>query len=184
LLRGANHIFEEPEIRRLSPRLRQTGPSGEAGNDPIAVTESIGYDWLVRGGKRLRPFVTLASYDALKGGECSRLDPDRGLPKLPDAVCRAAMAIEAFHKASLVHDDIEDDDAYRYGRETLHRKHGTPTAINVGDYLIGLGGVKTGSSISRRWKRSRSTRSRPLPRSRPHSMREFAWPATPKHMPP
>jgi len=50
-----------------------------------------------------------------------------------------AMSIEAFHKASLVHDDIEDDDSYRYGQPTLHRQFGTPTAINIGDYLIGLG---------------------------------------------
>ena len=47
--------------------------------------------------------------------------------------------MEVFHKASLVHDDIEDDDSYRYGAETLHRQHGVGTAINVGDYLIGLG---------------------------------------------
>jgi geranylgeranyl pyrophosphate synthase len=58
---------------------------------------------------------------------------------LPDTVRRAALAIETFHKASLVHDDIEDDDTFRYGRETLHRQHGVATAINVGDYLIGLG---------------------------------------------
>ena len=58
---------------------------------------------------------------------------------VPDSVCRVAMSIEAFHKASLVHDDIEDDDLYRYGRETLHRTHGLGTAINVGDHLIGLG---------------------------------------------
>jgi geranylgeranyl pyrophosphate synthase len=49
------------------------------------------------------------------------------------------MSIEAFHKASLVHDDIEDEDAFRYGEETVHRRFGVPTAINVGDYLIGLG---------------------------------------------
>ncbi len=49
------------------------------------------------------------------------------------------MAIEAFHKASLVHDDIQDDDLFRYGRETLHRSHGMGPAINIGDYLIGLG---------------------------------------------
>ncbi len=52
---------------------------------------------------------------------------------------RTALAIETFHKASLVHDDIEDDDIYRYGTETLHRQYGIPTAINVGDYLSGLG---------------------------------------------
>ncbi|MCS7047069.1 MAG: polyprenyl synthetase family protein [Gemmataceae bacterium] len=39
----------------------------------------------------------------------------------------------------MVHDDIEDDDTFRYGRTTLHRQHGVGTAINVGDYLIGLG---------------------------------------------
>src|SRR5204862_8040346 len=59
--------------------------------------------------------------------------------QLPDAVRRTALAIEAFHKASLVHDDIEDDDTFRYGRTTLHRQYGVGTAINVGDYLLGLG---------------------------------------------
>jgi geranylgeranyl pyrophosphate synthase len=49
------------------------------------------------------------------------------------------MAMEAFHKASLTHDDIEDNDEYRYGHQTLHRRHGVSTAINVGDYLLGLG---------------------------------------------
>ncbi len=58
---------------------------------------------------------------------------------MPDSVQRTALAIEAFHKASLVHDDIEDDDAFRYGAPTLHRQYGIGTAINVGDYLIGLG---------------------------------------------
>src|SRR5207302_9644056 len=87
-------------------------------------------------GKRFRPMITLAAYDALKGGK-GTLSAE-GL-ELPDAVKRAAVAIEAFHKASLVHDDIEDDDTFRYGRATLHRQYGVGTAINVGDYLIGLG---------------------------------------------
>ena len=47
------------------------------------------------------------------------------------------MCIRDSHKASLVHDDIQDDDQYRYGRETLHRQHGAGHAINIGDYLIG-----------------------------------------------
>ena len=49
------------------------------------------------------------------------------------------MAIEAFHKASLVHDDIQDNDQFRYGRDTLHREYGVGQAINIGDHLIGLG---------------------------------------------
>ena len=44
-----------------------------------------------------------------------------------------------FHKASLVHDDIEDDDPHRYGEPTLHNQFGIPSAINIGDYLIGMG---------------------------------------------
>jgi geranylgeranyl pyrophosphate synthase len=38
-----------------------------------------------------------------------------------------------------VHDDIQDDDLFRYGRQTLHRSEGLGPAINIGDYLIGLG---------------------------------------------
>ena len=47
--------------------------------------------------------------------------------------------MEIFHKASLIHDDIEDDDELRYGQQTLHRRVGLGPAINAGDYLIGLG---------------------------------------------
>jgi geranylgeranyl pyrophosphate synthase len=39
----------------------------------------------------------------------------------------------------LIHDDIEDDDATRYGEKTLHEEHGVPVALNVGDFLIGEG---------------------------------------------
>jgi geranylgeranyl pyrophosphate synthase len=47
--------------------------------------------------------------------------------------------MEIFHKASLIHDDIEDGDLYRYGKPTLHHSHGVAPAINVGDYLLGYG---------------------------------------------
>jgi geranylgeranyl pyrophosphate synthase len=135
LMRAANAIFDEPELNRLAPRARHnqpaTGPS-----DPLVRHEAIAYDFLARGGKRSRPFITLAAYDALTGGAATLSDTGW---ELPDPVKRAALAIETFHKASLVHDDIEDDDAFRYGQETLHRVHGIGTAINIGDYLIGLG---------------------------------------------
>jgi geranylgeranyl pyrophosphate synthase len=92
-----------------------------------------------RGGKHSRPFITLAVYDALTEGKGTEHDGAAHVAGFSDSMLRAAMSIETFHKASLVHDDIEDDDAFRYGDETLHRKYGTPTAINIGDYLIGLG---------------------------------------------
>ena len=143
LLRAANQVCEEPELSRLAPRTRAAAVKGElrgltppARLDPLTVHETIAYDWMAQGGKRSRPFITLAAYDALKGAPGTR---SADALSLPDGVRRTALAIEAFHKASLVHDDIEDDDTFRYGRETLHRQYGVPTAINVGDYLLGLG---------------------------------------------
>jgi geranylgeranyl diphosphate synthase, type II len=132
LMRAANGLFESPELERLAPRSRAQGNTA----DPLAQHESIAYDFLAKGGKRSRPLITLATYDALTGGK-GTLSAD-GL-NLADPVQRTALAIESFHKASLVHDDIEDDDSFRYGAPTLHRQYGVGTAINVGDYLIGLG---------------------------------------------
>ena len=132
LMRAANGMFEEPELSRLVPRSRSSSTAA----DPLRKHEEIAYDFLSRGGKRSRPFITLAAYDALTGGKATIADDGW---ELNDSVKRAAMAIETFHKASLVHDDIEDDDSFRYGQETLHRVHGTGTAINIGDYLIGVG---------------------------------------------
>ena len=135
LMRAAHRICEEPELLQLAPpRFRQKAKANS--KDPLLVHENIAYDWLAQGGKRSRPFITLAAYDALTGGN-GMLGEE--YVNLSDSVKRIALAIETFHKASLVHDDIEDDDTFRYGRETLHRQFGVSTAINVGDYLIGLG---------------------------------------------
>ena len=144
LMRAANGMFEGDELQRLAPRVRseergvksEKNGSSPHSKDPLALHEAIAYDFVARGGKRSRPLITLATYDALTGGK-GTISED-GL-SLSDAVKRTALAIETFHKASLVHDDIEDDDAFRYGHQTLHRQYGIGTAINVGDYLIGLG---------------------------------------------
>jgi geranylgeranyl diphosphate synthase type II len=93
-------------------------------------TERIARDWLSRAGKRWRPFLTICAWRALTEA------PDAPVPA---GLRRAAIAVECFHKASLVHDDIEDADATRYGVDALHTEHGTPVALNVGDLLIGEG---------------------------------------------
>ena len=61
-----------------------------------------------------------------------------------------AIAVECFHKASLIHDDIEDGDDFRYGEKTLHAEHGIPVALNVGDLLLGEGYRLLASSDARR----------------------------------
>ena len=98
LMRAANGMFESPEIERLAPRARQVKGDAKA-SDPLAQHEAIAYDFLSKGGKRSRPLITLAAYDALTGG--SGTLSEAGL-NLSDSVKRAALAIEAFHKASLV----------------------------------------------------------------------------------
>jgi geranylgeranyl pyrophosphate synthase len=140
VMRAAARMFSPDELNRLAPRAVGASQNGDAAHlDPLHATEAIAYDFLAKGGKHSRPFITLAVYDALTGGQGTRANGAERLRSIPDAVRRAALSIETFHKASLVHDDIEDDDEFRYGDATLHRKYGTATAINVGDYLIGLG---------------------------------------------
>jgi geranylgeranyl pyrophosphate synthase len=142
---AARRLFEPDELERLVPRLRggprlaEVNGQGAAALEPIAATEAIAYDFLAKGGKYSRPFITLAAYDALTGGHCTRSDGEHAANRLTNPVRRAAVSIESFHKASLVHDDIQDGDEFRYGQPTLHVEHGISTAINVGDFLIGLG---------------------------------------------
>ena len=144
LLRESSQIFEPESLERLVPRIRSTKPMESNGQhvsslDPIAATESIAYDFLAAGGKHSRPFITLAVYDAVSGGEATTSQGVEVIANYSDAIRRTAMSIETFHKASLVHDDIEDGDRFRYGEQALHEKYGIATAINVGDYLIGMG---------------------------------------------
>ncbi|MCP4940939.1 MAG: DUF116 domain-containing protein [Planctomycetaceae bacterium] len=147
LMRAASDLFKTESMDTLAPRIRTKAELGDnavgvsdiEGMDAISATEHIAYDFLSRGGKHSRPFITLAAFDAMTGGRATGPDADAAISEFPISVRRAAMSIETFHKASLVHDDIEDDDAFRYGQPAVHRRFGIPTAINVGDYLIGLG---------------------------------------------
>jgi geranylgeranyl diphosphate synthase, type II len=92
--------------------------------------EEIAREWLALAGKRWRPFLTVAAYQALRD--------DRGEP-IPKDLKKIAVAVECFHKASLIHDDIEDEDDGRYDQPTLHAREGLDVALNAGDLLIGEG---------------------------------------------
>jgi len=139
LLREAAEMFTPDNLADMADTLR-LGPAfgPRLGHDQrlasLDATAGMATDFLSRGGKFLRPFICLAAHDALRAD-----DGGTGPGHRRDAVRAASVAIEIFHKASLVHDDIEDDDLMRYGRPTLHVDHGVPAAINAGDYLLGLG---------------------------------------------
>lgn len=166
LLRASTELFRPDRLARFLPRfphdslfpvgadsrsaavLAFGGPragsshfdTGAADGAPVwEATERLAWDFLLRGGKHLRPFLTLAAYDAMTGAQATGPHARQVLETWPAAVWQLALAIELFHKASLVHDDIEDDDPYRYGQPALHRQYGVPMALNVGDFLIGWG---------------------------------------------
>ena len=79
---------------------------------------------LMSGGKRLRPILTVATYQLFKD------DIDVCMPY--------AVAIEMVHNFSLIHDDLPgiDNDDFRHGRQTNHKKFNEATAILAGDGLL------------------------------------------------
>jgi farnesyl diphosphate synthase/geranylgeranyl diphosphate synthase type II len=112
---------------RVEPRLAALADA-RAGRGPARLVEAIRYA-LLGGGKRLRPALVLASSEA-HGGDAS----DGSL------AMRFAVALEAIHTYSLVHDDLPamDDDDLRRGRPTVHKAFDEATAILVGDGLQSL----------------------------------------------
>lgn len=77
----------------------------------------------IGGGKRLRPLLLTATA-AIHGADRSQ-------------ALRAAVAIEAIHAFSLVHDDLPcmDDDALRHGKPSTHKAFGEAVAVLAGDAL-------------------------------------------------
>jgi len=81
-------------------------------------------EFVARGGKRVRPAMAMLACGAV-GGQA-----ERALP--------SGCAIEFFHAAALIHDDIMDDSAVRRDGRCTHIAHGVPLAINTGDFALGL----------------------------------------------
>ena len=79
---------------------------------------------MIGGGKRMRPLLVMAAC------EIFHVDKERAL--------RVAMAIEAVHGYSLIHDDLPcmDDDDMRRGKPTLHKAFDEATAVLAGDALL------------------------------------------------
>jgi geranylgeranyl diphosphate synthase, type II len=91
------------------------------GKQPVSLYEPIRY-LMSLGGKRLRPMLTLLSYSLYKD------DVKRIVP--------LAVAVEAFHNFTLMHDDIMDKAPLRRGQQTVHKKWNINTAILSGDVML------------------------------------------------
>ncbi|MBR3073018.1 polyprenyl synthetase family protein [Fibrobacter sp.] len=89
---------------------------------PCRLHEAMRYS-MFAGGKRLRPGLAKAAFDMFGG---------KG-----DKIWLATSALEMLHTFSLIHDDLPcvDNDDYRRGKLTSHKKFGESTAVMAGDAL-------------------------------------------------
>lgn len=105
-------------IEQLREIVRREFSKQEYVEDPVSLFEPIRYI-LEDGGKRLRPVLTLMSYNLYRD------DIEKAL--------KSAIGIEIFHNYTLLHDDVMDDAELRRGRPTVHRKWNSNVAILSGD---------------------------------------------------
>lgn len=114
-------MTREHKIRQIGLTIQEFYQSKEVSSD---LTETILYS-VEAGGKRIRPLLLL---ELLEGF---------GLELTP-AHFQVAAALEMIHTGSLIHDDLPamDNDDYRRGRLTSHKKFGEDMAILAGDSLF------------------------------------------------
>ena len=114
---------------------------------PLALAEAFGdspcaaaaLSMFASGGKFLRPRLALAVHSALAGGTAASGAGFR----------HVMVAVECFHRASLVHDDIQDGDRERYGRPSAFAEYGVPRAVALGDWLVATGyGLLAASGVA------------------------------------
>lgn len=108
-------------ISAVDAKLRQILPPSD--HVPAQLHEAMHYA-VFTGGKRFRPVLTLSAAEACGGRHSEALIP--------------AAAIELIHSYSLVHDDLPalDNDDFRRGKPTVHKKFGEALGILAGDALL------------------------------------------------
>ncbi len=108
-------------INRLKTSLNKAITNCKFESEPQNLYDPINYI-LQLGGKRIRPLLTLLSYDLYKDNY--------------DGIIDTALAVEVFHNFTLMHDDIMDHAPLRRGKATVHEKWDTNSAILSGDVML------------------------------------------------
>jgi geranylgeranyl diphosphate synthase, type II len=92
---------------------------------PSVIHKAMRYA-VFSGGKRIRPVLTIAAFEACGGKN--------------DSIMKIAGAIEIIHTYTLIHDDLPcmDNDDFRRGRQSCHKKFGEDIALLAGDALLTL----------------------------------------------
>jgi len=97
------------------------------GKYPEKLAEAMEYA-VMNGGKRIRPILMYMICDLFEKNNC----------KSYDKIKEIANALEFIHCYSLVHDDLPamDNDDYRRGKLTVHKKYNEAIGVLVGDVLL------------------------------------------------
>jgi geranylgeranyl diphosphate synthase type II len=113
-------LVVDSALARYFPNFPEGG--GELGPSN-SLHRAIRYS-LLDGGKRIRPILSIAAFEAV-GGKGDRILP-------------FACALEIIHTYSLIHDDLPamDDDDTRRGKPTCHKMFGEAIGILAGDGLL------------------------------------------------
>ncbi|MBT9507154.1 polyprenyl synthetase family protein [Rhodoferax sp.] len=119
--------------RALERWVTADAPAGVDHGAPAELVEAMRYA-VLDGGKRLRPLLVMAAWEAVGPPPGSTGEDQR------QAAVRAACAVELIHAYSLVHDDMPcmDNDVLRRGKSTVHVKFGEASALLAGDALQAL----------------------------------------------
>ena len=117
-------------------------PTGVEHGAPAALVQAMRYA-VLDGGKRLRPLLVMAAWEAVSGAPSDGVGATETAvlrEALSEAALRAACAVELIHAYSLVHDDMPcmDNDVLRRGKPTVHVKFGEASALLAGDALQAL----------------------------------------------
>ena len=129
-------LWSQNHLARVERALSQWVGHGA----PAGLGDAMRYA-VLDGGKRLRPLLVLAAFEAVcsGAGEARPLSGADGAPQAAreDAALRAACAVELIHAYSLVHDDMPcmDNDVLRRGKPTVHVQFGEAQALLAGDAL-------------------------------------------------
>lgn len=118
-------VLTTPDFVRWRDQLDEAMLERFATSWPTHFATALQYP-IKTGGKRVRPALALAAFEAVGGHGDATAARDAGI------------AVELVHTYSLAHDDLPmlDDDDTRRGHPALHIAHDEPTALLVGDAML------------------------------------------------
>ena len=127
-------VYQEKINEELEKYLRKYNCPEKVLNDAMEYS-------LMAGGKRLRPILVMATFEIFE---------KQTVRCMPYAV-----AIEMVHNFSLIHDDLPgiDNDDFRHGKPTNHKKFNEATAILAGDGLLNYAYMVIGEDLNKTLKK-------------------------------